>query len=354
MDYSLHEAVRDGDARRITGLLKRRMFRKSPDVNGLRMGVTPLWIAVSFRKKEIVELLLAKGARHNAANADGDVPIHAAFFGGYSTAEHLQVVKALLANGADVNARSSTGTTALHRAVEFHHLDAIEYLLSVGADIDAVDRRGSRPIHLAVYECCQAEELRLGRWRGSMPCEPDTPARVVSLLAHKGADLGARNGQGKTPLEQAISKNCTDTVQLLHSLGAPAGMHQEEREDHSREFATVEGKMLLYAVKETAPPSQEDAMYMVGEMMKETLRTADLKVHVERCTYDQLFELGQTLGRRRQLDRLETIMLEVLAHAGNHLRQGAGEFAFSCVWLWRSSETQNLPNMGLLGISVER
>lgn len=60
----------------------------------------PLHWAAYRDQKDVVELLLEKGAEVNARDKFGLTPLHEAAFGG-----HKDVVEVLLANGTDVNAR---------------------------------------------------------------------------------------------------------------------------------------------------------------------------------------------------------------------------------------------------------
>jgi ankyrin repeat protein len=102
-------------------------FQKRPDVleffvepkdprppegtwNSLKQG-RPLHAAVASRQKDVVELLLAKGAKADAKFPNGSTPLHlAAYLGDEETA------KLLLANKADVNATDAAGLTPLQVA----------------------------------------------------------------------------------------------------------------------------------------------------------------------------------------------------------------------------------------------
>ncbi|MEH1771269.1 MAG: ankyrin repeat domain-containing protein, partial [Nostoc sp.] len=66
-------------------------------------GETPLHLAVSQGNKQVVELLIAKGADVNAKNKDGNTPLHLAY--------DLDIVKLLIAKGADANAKNNDDMT---------------------------------------------------------------------------------------------------------------------------------------------------------------------------------------------------------------------------------------------------
>ena len=100
-------------------------------------GLTVLGHAAWGGHKEIVELLIAKGADVNA-KYEGWTPLHTAVEGG-----HKEIAELLIDNGADVNAMDKDGRTPLHFASAKGHKEVAELLIANGADVNAKIEGGS-------------------------------------------------------------------------------------------------------------------------------------------------------------------------------------------------------------------
>ena len=187
-----------------------------------RTGESAILTAVYHRQKEIVNLLVARGApldlfeasaggeierverllggdataAINAFSADGWTPLHlAAFFG------HTKIAEALLAHGADVAARSrnGNGNTPLHAALAGNHKMVAGLLIGHGGDVNATDAAGWRPLHLAAS---------------------NNNLDAIKALIAQGADVQAGNGEGRTALSLAQEKNHRETAAFLRRHGA--------------------------------------------------------------------------------------------------------------------------------------
>jgi len=102
-------------------LLDRGADASSAATNATR--VTPLNSAAAARSREVVALLLARGAQVDAAQHGGWTALHSAAHNG-----DLAVIDLLLAHGADRARKSDDGKTALDMAVEAGHAEAAERL----------------------------------------------------------------------------------------------------------------------------------------------------------------------------------------------------------------------------------
>ena len=97
------------------------------DVKGGWMVITPLHMAALNGHKEIVELLIAKGADINAKDDSEWTPLHWAADEG-----HKEVAEFLIAEGADVNAKAEDGETPLDATIEFRHPQIADLLRKHG------------------------------------------------------------------------------------------------------------------------------------------------------------------------------------------------------------------------------
>ncbi len=186
-----------------------------------RTGESAILTAVYHRQKEIVNLLVARGAALSLFEAcaageververlladdpsvldhfsgDGWTPLHlAAFFG------HARIVEMLLARDPDVSPRSRNpnGNTPLHAALAGNHKLVAGLLIGAGADVNGPDAAGWRPLHLA------AANANLDS---------------IKALVAQGADVAAANNEGLTALSLATEKNHREAAALLRRFGA--------------------------------------------------------------------------------------------------------------------------------------
>ena len=119
----------------------------------------------------------------------------------------------LVALGLDVNGASRTGHTALHMHARLSDLSAVESLLLHGADPNGASNEGVTP--LMESTCHQMAKP------GSKPRE------VMRALVQAGADLEAKDAQGRTALHHASMFGSTPALLELLQLGADM-----EAEDH--------------------------------------------------------------------------------------------------------------------------
>ncbi len=208
--------------------------------------------------------LIAQGADVNAKDSTEQSAYLVATSEGY-----LELLRLTLENGADVGDLDSWNGTGLIRAAERGHYLVVGELLQAGIDRDHVNRIGYQAIHEAVWlgkdTAAYATTLRaliaggaeldrpsgtegstplqMARTRGYERLEkvleratsagdvarPDTAllraaaegdADAAALALRAGADLEARDGQGRTALLLAVTGDHLATARLLVALGA--------------------------------------------------------------------------------------------------------------------------------------
>lgn len=163
---------------------------------------TPLHLAAQINRKEVVEILLTKGALINAKNISEETPLHIASLQG-----HSEIVTILLDNGADKEARDSYGYTPLHYAAQGNHKKVVEILLTKLALINAKINNNKTPLHLASQKGY---------------------SEIVSILLHNKADKDAKDKNGNTSLHYAAKYDQIKVVEILLKSGALINVKNNE------------------------------------------------------------------------------------------------------------------------------
>lgn len=140
------EAATAGDAKRVAALVD--ADRSLVDAVA-RDGYSPLGLASFFKRRDVVKVLLERGAKPSAPSRDqGFTPLHSAVATDAGDAVH-EIVRGLLEAGADPNAKSREGGTPLHSAAFTGDLEIAEMLLAYGADPTATDAKSLTALDIA-------------------------------------------------------------------------------------------------------------------------------------------------------------------------------------------------------------
>jgi len=181
-------------------------------------------------RTKIEQLLTADPAAARARNATRQTPLHYAVL-----ARDPAVCKLLLERGADVDAADSDGNTPLHVAARSLRTEAAKQLLAARANPTLKNTRGEIAMNLAIYagdNSRQAANDRLALVRamltaGASPgAEDNAGMRALHFIALKGrdellvltftpADIAARDAAGRTPLHYAALGNHTTAINWL-------------------------------------------------------------------------------------------------------------------------------------------
>lgn len=183
------EAAHAGKYKELHRLIKSGVDIDTEDENGM----TALAFAALQGKTAGVRLLLAKGADFKKANISGTTPLFRAAARG-----HVMVLRILVQAGADLNARNYENATPLHVAARGGFTGTVEEILRSHnkhhIDIDARDNAQATPLLLAAQS---------------------HTAGAMMLLIDKGADMTARDKNGKGLMENASPRNKTVLLEML-------------------------------------------------------------------------------------------------------------------------------------------
>ena len=118
------------------------------DVNGAdEEDKTPLWWAAAFNGHiEVVQFLVAQGAKVDAPNKDGCTPMYFTAFN-----SHIEVVQFLVAQGAKVDAPTKDGSTPLFVAAQNGHIEVVRFLVDAEADLNTA-WNGKTPLAVAMQK----------------------------------------------------------------------------------------------------------------------------------------------------------------------------------------------------------
>ncbi|RYP43640.1 hypothetical protein DL768_009815 [Monosporascus sp. mg162] len=114
---------------------------------------------------------------------------------------HKEIVQLLLDKGAETDAKDNGDQTPLWWAAEKGHKEIVQLLLDKGAKTDAKDNNGLTPLWWAAEKGHK---------------------EIVQLLLDEGAKTDTKDYNGRTPLREAAFNGHKETVQLLLDDGAEA------------------------------------------------------------------------------------------------------------------------------------
>jgi len=171
-------------------------------------GNTALYYAVGRNQKKPIEqeLYINKGADVNHKSLSGKTPLHYAAMRGSA-----EMINFLISNGAKVNAADNMGVLPIHDAAQGvkkgrGNNSALNALISHGSDINKKDSNGDTPLHYAVHWTPYIDSLEDGK--------DQMPETVLTLL-NNGADINIRNSNNKTPLDIAQEFGEERTVKII-------------------------------------------------------------------------------------------------------------------------------------------
>ena len=221
---ALSVAARQGDLAQVQALLA-----AGADPNDYERAYSPLMHAAGAGNVELTRLLLARGAKVDHRDHNGERALLWAAYAG-----HVEIVRLLLAAGAAVQpADDPHRITPLLKASGYGHLAVVRELLQAGADPNWRDHVDDTALHgaalsrhddlVALLLRAGADPRAKGKYLDQTPlhraAERGTTA-IVRLLIDAGADLEARDHKGRTALWSAAALDQAPVVDLLLAAGA--------------------------------------------------------------------------------------------------------------------------------------
>ncbi len=193
----LFEACRNGNMEQVRLNVESRVDINSRDADGN----TPLAIATRGGHADIVQYLLSRGADWRVLNNQGYPPA------AYITDKNAEsLLGAFVRHGLNINQTfGSDGRTLLHNAARSGYTELASLLLNLRQDPNAVDKDRETPLHYLAYS---TDNEKIDR------------VKIARLLVQSGADINARNKNGRTPLSLAVQGKCQKAALALVQCGA--------------------------------------------------------------------------------------------------------------------------------------
>jgi len=284
---ALHWVVRRGDADLVARLLAAGAAVDAAD----RHGVTPLQVAIGEGNGALVRRLLEAGADAGRLDRVGEPPLMLA-----ARVGEPAVVHALLEHGAAVDGRdASYGETPLMVAVREGHLEVARAMLDAGADANARTLAEPPPRFVPPSESPPGLSKGIGIVRAGWPENrgkrfpaggSKTPllyaARAgdratTKLLVERGAKLELADGNGVTPLLEAIlnanvfrvkREGRSDHLEVANALlDAGADVNTMDWYGETPLWATVDLRNLELGPADKRTGIRDEALALIGRLL---------------------------------------------------------------------------------------
>jgi ankyrin repeat protein len=350
-EAELAEAVKQGNHAAVRAMLKRSVFVNATEADGTtalhwavraddletvrllltagavvdarnRYGVTPLWLAATNGNAKMIQVLLESGADSNTAMPEGETVLMTAARTGSADA-----VRVLAARGANVNAKERwLGETALMWAASENHVSAVKALVELGADLNARSAPSTFPRASPPAENLITMTFPQGGWTPLMYASRQGALQSARVLADRGADLDATNGDGMTSTTVAIINGHYDIAGMLLEHGANPNV--ADVAGMTPLYAAIDMRTLPWMQGRPAPrpTGQLDGLELITQLLAAgadpNARLKQALLQRQHTVGDPLLKDGTTPFIRAARFGDATVMRVLLEHGANpHLTQ---------------------------------
>ncbi|XP_067660904.1 ankyrin repeat domain-containing protein 50-like [Haliotis asinina] len=165
-------------------------------------GRTPVMLAAGGRHREVVKLLVSKGANIKLVDRFGINILHSACLVG-----DVEVVKYVLSqNMLDINSRVKCGRTAVMLAAGNGNKDLVQLFVDKGADVSLLDKTGDNILHCA--------------------CRGGGAEVLKYILSKDMVDINSLGHRKRTPVIVAAERGQKEVVELLVKHGADLSLSE--------------------------------------------------------------------------------------------------------------------------------
>ncbi|XP_067659835.1 uncharacterized protein [Haliotis asinina] len=212
-DIDLHGACRKGDLAEVRRILD--TGRGDVNCRGVA-GITPLMEAARLGHRDVVKLLVSRGADVSLVDVDGNNILHYACVKG----NKRTVEFALCLDEVDIDSRGGRGRTPVMDAACEGHSHVVKLLVSRGADVSLVDDDGNNILH---YACVRGDR------------------KTVEFVLSLGVlDINSRGLENRTPIMEVAGRGYRDLVELFVKRGADVSLVSDDG-DNILHWACVGG-----------------------------------------------------------------------------------------------------------------
>ena len=222
----IHQALINHDVKSVS-----RLLDEGADIEVMNTeGWTPLHFAIRLNKKEMIDLLLERGADPNGVSDDYTykTPMDClSLMPDHSPIYQLKLASRLVDSGADIN-----GHAALNLAIAHGANELAEWLLKNGANpnhkptLSVAAKESPLPLFKQLVEA-GANINEYNYYGGPMAMATHQVERLKYLVS-KGGDVNESYGDGNRPIHIAAEKGYHDAVRYLIEKGAQLDVRKKE------------------------------------------------------------------------------------------------------------------------------